>query len=140
VARQYTFISSEQVTVDLSPTETIEEQQVTAQANKSGVVFVSRFDTLSYANAGQTADTLDQLAGRFDTWSAVPGVVAIVSVESITPANMLRLGTEVTVRSTSGKSTTTFNWTYPVAEFSTVEPFIAAVKAQVAILDAVEGE
>jgi hypothetical protein len=140
MARSYVFISSELVTVDISPTETIQEQQVTASTVKFGVVFVIRFDLVSYANAEQTAITIGQLADRFDTWMSIPGVIAVVSVEGITPANMLQLGTEITVQSHSGKSTTTFNFGYPVAEFNIIQPFIDAVDRHVAILDAVEGE
>lgn len=138
MAQQYVFVESQQVTVDLSPTETIEEQQVQAQAVKSGVFFVARFDSASYSDSALVIDTLNQLAGRFDSWMAVDGVVSIVSVENVNAANMLQLGTEVTVESDSGKSTTVFSYTYPVAEFNTSTPFIAAVNAQRAILNAVE--
>jgi hypothetical protein len=66
-------------------------------------------------------------------------VVSIASVEQLNAANMLQLGTQVTVESTSGKSTTVFAYTYPVAEFNTLPPFLDAVRRSVAVLDAAEG-
>ena len=139
MAQQYVFVGSHQVTVDLSPTETIEEQEVQASTVKNGVYFVARFDPTTYANPSEVASILNALAGRFDSWMAVDGVVAIASVENVNAANMLQLGTQITVESTSGKSTTVFDYTYPVAEFNTSPAFIDAVNRQRAILDAVEG-
>ena len=81
----------------------------------------------------------DQLAERFDEWSAIPGVAAIATGQDLTPANQLHDYTEVTVSSTSGRSSQSFRWVYPVGEFQTIQPFIAKVEQVRQQLDAVEG-
>ncbi len=140
MAQQYVFQGSEQVTVILSPTLAVEEQQVTAQAIKSGVVFVERFDMTTYGNPSEVADALNALAGRFDSWANVEGVVSIATGEDINAQNQLANFTEITVESKTGKSTTSFRYVYPVGEFNTLPAFLDAVRHAVEVLDAVEGE
>jgi hypothetical protein len=138
--QQYAFQGSEQVTVILSPTLAVQEQEVTAQALKSGVIFTERFDLTSYGNADEVAAALNALAGRFDSWSAVTGVVSITTGEDINAQNQLANFTEITVQSTSGKSTTVFRYVYPVGEFNTLPAFLEQVNKWVGYLNAVEGE
>lgn len=115
------------------------EQQVTAQARQSGVIFRARYLPVVYADTSLVVDDLNGLAARFDSWSAIPGVRDITTYQDITPQDQLREVVVVDVQSTSGRSSQTFEWRYPVAEFNTSEPLIAKVDAVRKSLDAVEG-
>ena len=139
MAQAYTFLGSEQVTEILGPTTSEQVQEVTAQAVKSGVVFLARFPPELYIYPDEVALGLNQLAERFDEWSAIPGVAAIATGQDLNPANQLRDYTEITVVSTSGRSSDSFRWVYPVGEFQTVQPLLDKVKQVRGVLDAVEG-
>lgn len=139
MAQAYSFIGSEQVTEILGPTISQQVQEVTAQAVKSGVVFVARFPPELYIYPNEVQLGLNQLAERFDEWSAIPGVTSIATGQDLTPSNQLHDYTEITVTSTSGKSSDSFRWVYPVGEFQTIQPLLDKVKAVRKMLDAVEG-
>ena len=115
------------------------EQQVTAQAVKSGVVYVMRFTPDEYNSPDGVSQQLSALAERFDTWMAVDGVEGIASIETINFQNQIQLQTQILVQSSSGRSTTEFVWVYPVADFNTANEFAAEVQRVRGTLDAVEG-
>lgn len=138
-APQYAWLGAEPVTSFLGPNVTQQETEVTAQAVKSGVIFVDRFLPVNFNSETDVADELNALAGRFDEWSNIPGVSEITTYQDITAQGQVKNVTVITVVSSSGKSSQTFDWVYPVAEFQTVAPLIEKVAGIVAHLDALEG-
>lgn len=140
MADLYSFISSEQVTVLIPPNSTRTEQQVTAQATASGIVFLARFIAELYQYPDEVASSLNTLAQWFNDYAAVPGVAGISAVQEINSQNELEDKIDVTVVSTSGKSSTVFRTFYPTVDFGNVvyDNFAAAVARQRAQLDAVE--
>jgi len=140
MAAAYEFIGAEQVVELVPPASTQQVQQVTARATESGIVFLASFGPDYYARTADVAEYLAQLANGFDQFANVPGVVSIGTIQTINPANQLVNMIDVTVRSTSGKSTTTFEWSYPTVDFfaPVYSRFVAEVDRQIAVLDAVE--
>lgn len=140
MAQLYTFISASDVSVFIPPNSSITEHQVTAQANQSGVVFVARFPQELYQYPDQVAETLNALAGGFNTWMAVPGVTGVSTFQDINDSNELVDMTNVTISSTSGKSTTVIEWYYPTVDLAneTLNRFEQIVQKYRAELDAVE--
>jgi hypothetical protein len=125
MATLYNFVSSE---------------QITAQAIKSGVYFLAQFPKNVYNAEGAVAPFLNGLANGFNSYAIVPGVVAISAVQEITANNQLEDKIDVTVESTSGKSTVVIRTDYPSTDFQsiTLEHFVALVEATRAHLDSVE--
>ena len=140
MADLYTFVSSVEVDLVQPPNNTIQVQQVTAQAIQSGIFYVDRFTKDQYSRAGEVATALNALAQAFDSWALINQGGGITTYTDTDSSGQLVDKTSVTVASTSGKSTTTFDWTYPVPDFETqsVQQFAVKVEAERAILDAVE--
>jgi hypothetical protein len=140
MANLYTFINAEQITVFQPPNGSQTMQQVTAEANTSGIIFLHQFLPEVYKIADSVVNTLNGLASGFNEYATVAGVEGIQAVQEIDSQNQLADKIDVTVLSTSGKSSTVFRTTYPMVDFFDTGylAFIAAVEKQRAQLDAVE--
>lgn len=140
MANLYDFISSQQITVFIPPNSSENMQQVTARAIESGVSFLAQFPMNVYNTPGATTPFLDELANGFNSYAKVPGVEAIAAVQEIDANNQLADKIDVTVASTSGKSTTVVRTDYPSTDFQsvTLERFVSLVDATRAHLDSVE--
>lgn len=141
MADKYAFISSEQVTVFFPPNLSLTFQQISAQAIQSGIYFLHMVSETEYKDPAQVASDLNSLAGWLDTFAAQPGVVGISAVQEQNAQNQLEDKLDVTVESTSGRSTTVIRTNYPLVEFETdlFSLFTTAVEQARAELDAVEG-
>jgi hypothetical protein len=141
MADRYSFVSEELVTQIIPPTSSVTEHQVTAQALRSGVGYVARFPKELYVFPDEVALSLNALADGFDTFSAIPGVDGIAAIQEIDTQNQIIDRIDVTVVSTSGKSSTVFRTYYPTVDLPAVriQAFEHEVARQRAILDAVEG-
>lgn len=140
MANLYNFINAEQITVFFPPNGSQTLQQVTAQAIRSGVYFLAQFPKAVYNQEGAVAPFLNGLANGFNSYAIVPGVVGIEAVQEQTQNNQLEDKIDVTVESTSGKSSTVIRTDYPSTDFQsiTLEHFVALVESTRAHLDSVE--
>src|SRR5438876_227842 len=105
MAANYTYISGEPVIVLIPPASSQEMQQVTARANVSGIVFLAEFAQGQLDTPGDVADYLNSLALQFDQYAGTAGVVGLSTVQEMDANNQLVNEINVTVSSTSGRST-----------------------------------
>lgn len=137
----YSFINSEQITVLLAPTGTDVAYQVTAEDPQSGVIYVVILSKQQYEKEPQSVGPyMQEIGAGIHTYSANPNVTGITTVPTIDQNNNVLYRLQVTIVSTSGKSTTQISTDYPLADFEnlSIQAFYDLVATTVAQLDAVE--
>lgn len=137
----YSFINSEQITQLLGPTGTTTAYQITAEDPASGVIYVAILSKQQYEKEPASVGPYMQAIGEgIFAFSNVPHVTDMSTLPRIDQNNNVLYELEVTVESTSGKSSTTIIAAYPTADFTniSIQYFEAQVAATVANLDAVE--
>lgn len=135
MAGGYEILSSETTVELLGATDVQDVFQVTARAQPSGVVFNVRFPPI-IDNPQSIRDILGEWAGWYNDLAALPHVAGLVNLQDIDAAGQINDVTQVTVRSTSGKT----NYTITVPGEDIGSPKAGDdVAAAVANLDALEG-
>lgn len=137
----YSFINSEQVTLLLAPTGTQIAYQLTAEEPMSGVIFVVILTQQQYEKEPASVGPYMQAIGEgIHVFSVTPHVVGLTTISQVDQNNNIAYLLQVTVESTSGKSTTQILANYPISDFVnlSIQEFDALIAKTVAELDAVE--
>lgn len=104
MAANYEVIAQQTVT-EVSPANTIQDvNEVTAQAKPSGAVFHVRFPP-AINNPTAIGEILSEWANQYNALDAVDNVLGVNTYQDIDNQNQLVDVTQVTVNSSSGKST-----------------------------------
>ena len=101
-AGEYEVLSSETTVELLGVSDVLDVQQVTARALPSNVVFHVRFSGPQFTPT-DVAYFLGRFSGYFNALSAIPNVVGVTTFEDIDAAGQLQDMMQVTVRSDSGR-------------------------------------
>lgn len=140
-APYYTFINAEQITQLVPPTGTQLAYQITGVDPTTGVVFVGIISQKMYeTEPAATASQMAYLGSIFHNYYNRVGVKAMSTLPVIDQNNNVQYWLQVTVSSTSGKSTTQIRAPYPTTtDFAAeVAAFQALLTATIKQLDAVE--
>lgn len=132
-----TFLHSEPTIQTLGPDIIRDAARITYQAEPSGVIFPLLFVSVRPGDwpASKIAAQANHWADVWNTNAAAPGVVDIAIAQHVTPAGHLDDMAAVTIRSTSGRSTSTIEIArvdFPASRFEVL------TVAELVRLDAIE--